>query len=354
VLGGLAAGTLWTAQGVYYARFAAAHAEASGQLVEAVNARFAGQFAMWFLGAEGAFKLLNTLTSSRDDARTALAAIYTVLAVLTAALASASTPTIPDSRAERDTSSSGRGSGGGSGGGSAGNCLSLETLTAVFTLWRDDARILLLVPFTVACSLAFTLLDSTVATEVTTPLLGATSLNLLTFVLVAVGVLLARASARMPHRKVNFVAVAAIASLAAGVTIASIYDAGQGTEPQHTAWASLLLYYGLMGVVRGVLESAYTALVADWFPTRRCAAFANLVLFRGISSAPAALLLPMAWSGDGEVHLVVTLVGIACIILLSTLAWPSVLVASQLTQSRPIKPKMADVCLHNTAAAGAA
>lgn len=315
VCGGLAAGLLWTAQGVYYARFAAAHAEATGQRVEEVNATFASVFALWYLGSEGALKLLSTLILLHDTftMRTVLAATYTGLSAVTAAIAWRTTPPAAGS----DTTSS-------SGSSEASLPATLVArAVAVFALWRDEPRILLLAPFTIAYSLASAFLNSNVATELTDAVLGATSLGVLTAVLVLVGAVLSSTIASCAQRKVELIAAGALADLAAGTLVAVCYAAGLRTASRTTAWLVLLLYYGLMGVSRGVFESANKAIVADWFPSHRSEAFANVVFFNGLASAAAYLVFP---SGDeGRV------VGLATILIFALLAWPCVLWASRRT-----------------------
>jgi len=57
VVGGLAGGVFWTAQGRYFARSARMYAEVNGKLQEDVTASFAGLFATYYLGLEMATKL---------------------------------------------------------------------------------------------------------------------------------------------------------------------------------------------------------------------------------------------------------------------------------------------------------
>ena len=91
VLGGLATGTLWVAQGVYFADSARAHARRSGCSLTLATARLSGVFAIWLLGLEAALKLLSSLlllsdpsdpTTRVSTSETSMMATFTALAIL--------------------------------------------------------------------------------------------------------------------------------------------------------------------------------------------------------------------------------------------------------------------------------
>ena len=58
MVGGLAGGVVWTAQGSYFACSAKLYAERQGKVLEDVNASFAGLFATLYLGMEMTTKII--------------------------------------------------------------------------------------------------------------------------------------------------------------------------------------------------------------------------------------------------------------------------------------------------------
>lgn len=58
LVGGLAGGVFWTAQGKYFALSAKIYAQVNGKPLEDVNASFAGLFATYYLGLEMSTKLI--------------------------------------------------------------------------------------------------------------------------------------------------------------------------------------------------------------------------------------------------------------------------------------------------------
>mmetsp|Transcript_11022 Transcript_11022/g.44673 ORF Transcript_11022/g.44673 Transcript_11022/m.44673 type:complete len:621 (+) Transcript_11022:58-1920(+) len=87
VLGGFAAGSIWPAQGAYYARCADAYAEVAGSTREAANAALGSYFAATYLTAEVSMKLLSSIIPTVDPAHgeKVLFVVFTAVAFSSAA-----------------------------------------------------------------------------------------------------------------------------------------------------------------------------------------------------------------------------------------------------------------------------
>ena len=86
-IGGIGAGFLWTAQGLFYGRTAELYAEASGTTKEDANSKLAGIFAFFYVGLEVVLKLLSSLLNKDGlkvgsfSGQSFVYLVFTVLAV---------------------------------------------------------------------------------------------------------------------------------------------------------------------------------------------------------------------------------------------------------------------------------
>ena len=352
VIGGIASGMLWTAQGTYFAQFARSRALPSptGSTSDE-TAILASYFASTFLCVEVAVKLIGFVAlrmpepmvsnatgnasfhvdqtgaeaaqSSSSSSSWVQQLTLAGLAIVTAACGLLAALVVPDLGAPTPP---------------AGSEPCVEASAALElpgqTGWRDrfgrlgaalsvaaEPHALLLAPFNVTFASSSALLTNYVDAAIARPLLGISSVSIFAALLSAVAALGSFASARLSTR-VGKPAVLcgacacffALAAYLAGVEVLCIVEdrepptraIGDGdhaspseggrcttTHGAYFGWPQLATVYALQGLGRGAWESTNRAVWADAFPSCADAAFAMLLLQFGLASTVAYALFPL-------------------------------------------------------------
>jgi len=280
VLGGIAAGTLCTAQGIFFSRSTAvymARIAAPGADKKEVTAKLAGTFAAIFLSFELALKLLSSLWLAINGTRTSeiiFMGLMSGLALLGAApvWCLPEPPIAPDEKGRESV---------------------CTTLAAAATLnWRDPT-ILLLAPFNLSFGFMSALVNQLLNDELASDVLGTSSIGVLTSITVGVAALIALplAGQRFANAKGMLVAAGAccfLVELALSGVLLSLLP--------HSAtwwwWLVLVITYTLQGFGRAVFESVNKAFVVDLFPAESGPAFSNIIFYNSISAAFGFLAFP--------------------------------------------------------------
>lgn len=321
LLGGMASGCLWTAQGTYFTASAAQHARATGLPPASATASLATCFASIFLGLEivcklGTSMLLRAEASAGESVSVAhmtLLASFTGLAILSAALAPflvAHVPEVASSDGPRA--------------GSVGTQLT-ETMGAAVRLTLDDPTILLLTPFNLAFGLGTALLQGVVNGNLAAPVVGEASVGLLGGLSVGVAAMSTYPLSQLSGRKGSCLAFAAGAQLVQmGVVALLASKQPQLVAEKSMVWGMLVVIYVLQGVSRAAFESVCKSLTADLFPKRAPAAFANIIFPNAYGTALGFVCFPAMPVG----------VAVGTVALVAASAIPASLYASKVAAER--------------------
>jgi hypothetical protein len=271
IVGGVGAGMLWKAQGVWFSRAAQnyANCSSSGDMpmtLDDSNSQFAGIFAFVLLVEETLFTVLATiLIHVCGFSWTIVFALYAAVAVAATVRMCTRTPTQTTDPPEHAQNQ---------------NCCKA---TAALSLLVNDPKMKYMIGFNVAFGFAGAFLNSFVSGEVVPLALGDDSF---------VGVLVAI------HNS-----VAAVAAIVFGQFLSPRYGKGVVLtlgahafggvaflfliQPDLTKWnwPLLVLVYSLQGVGRATFEGELKAVFADFFSYEKEGAFANIILQNGIGSA---------------------------------------------------------------------
>ena len=275
VLGGLAAGFLWTAQGAYFTLNARAYALATGRSTTSATNHFSALFATLYLATELAVKLLATL--SPDLTWLSIAAVGSAAALtLIAPLADAEAPCDESPSAEPSPADAQ----------AAPDALAPDAarrccpaglgsrLTAALSLFGADARARLLAPLSLTFGFAAALLTQHVNGEVVKPTLGVDGvlyLTSLTAGLAGVAQLpLSAAAACVGKRHIITLGGVAFAVMGGAFAFAEsrmpAHDADAPPIAAAAWWALLGAVYALQGLGRAVWEGIFKSRIADMFP----------------------------------------------------------------------------------------
>jgi len=347
VLGGIAAGLLWTTQGAYLSHSSSLHATRLNCSKPEATSRLSGAFATTLLSLELAFKLLSSVllgAIDQDDgsttAKVAMLVIFSASAMASALLAPCFISDVEKAATTECTSKAAAESAAAEGAESKSKPEGLaptaatEVDTADAGLWThimstvgaavrlciEQPRILLLAPFNMAFGLQTALVAETMNDVLATEGLGALAVGILTSVTVGIAALLASPLSAFRDRKVTVMNSASVCFVLENilfgiylyVDLPTLY---QGTRWQ--GWLLMLLPYALQGVGRAAYESVNKALTADIFAKDSEAAFANILLQSGFSSALFFFVLPsLPWGVSLCLTSLASMLSLPCLLLL--------------------------------------
>jgi len=299
VIGGFAAGFLWSAQGTYFATSAKHYAEEHGIELKAANTYLASVFAGIFLGMEVLLKLLpDTLSPLGNDLITLymqekhpkkisaqnliVLIVYSSLAVFSV-FGLCGIQQLGNVRKPQETALLAS---------AEGSRMSLKVMAAAVALWFEDPLVLLLAPIQVTFGVSAVMLGNVVTGSVVKDRFGEdwiTVGGLLTALVAASAALL-----QFPFKQIASSRLGKMPLMLGGqgalVTLAAIiFTQGAATLRRLDV---LILCYLLQGIGRACYEGTNKALYADFFPSRSSAAFSNIVLANGVASASMFFLYP--------------------------------------------------------------
>ncbi|KAL3924035.1 MAG: hypothetical protein SGPRY_004038 [Prymnesium sp.] len=315
IVGGIAAGFLWSAQGAYFALNAKKYAIHAGVSASEANDKFASIFASIFLGLEVALKLLPAaLTPLSHDSLTIwggkgksvnlrdliIASLYSILAVGAVFVLQRIEELEEERSEEEDTPQPSS---------LQQDDKQAALLPAAVTLWSRQPVVLLLAPIQITFGVSASLLAYQVTGKVLPSAFGTGSLiagSLLSALVAAVA-----ASLQLPFKHLTatwgkpplmVACILAFVILSAIVLVFPLPPSAEGllmtlgyeTSAKFTlerflllpaqnlgSWPLLLSCYFLQGVGRACYEGTNKALYADFFPDDSTAAFSNIVLANG-------------------------------------------------------------------------
>lgn len=283
---GLAAGTLWTSQGVYFSVTVELLRKAEDTSSEQVSAELAGSFAFAYLVVENSAKLLWGVLSYAGFDSLHIACFYTAIGV--GGLAGMTR--VLDIRLEDEAKTAHP----------VRSVFCSDKLLATAGLWRKPAVFLLAGPnLTFGFSAAF--MNGYINAQYTKPQLGSFAVLFLSaftaLVAAAFAKLFAFLGGRVGKELVIFIGAASFA----GIPI-SFFALGC-CENWGSALAAL---YFLQGIGRAVYESTNRGIFRDFFPDHPDAAFANCML-QSSSAFAACFFLSSFLHGDLLAKIALTL-----------------------------------------------
>lgn len=317
LVGGLATGPLWTAQGSFFARMSEAYGGVASLPSKEATGLLAGRFALVYLGVEALIKLscsaVTWNASVSFDADVLLLAMLVVFGLLATVLGCFIQPAPPSPAA-----TAGAGAAGGGGG----------RMMAAVRLMANEPAIVLLSPINLNMGLMGALGSNVLNRALASEVLGTRSVGLLTSVSVAMAAAISLPlssyfAGRKPLAMLLDAGVRQLWLILAAVLMHRLQsEDAQGVVQGESAawWLILILLYSLIGVNRGLYESVSKALVADLFPGNEEAAFANGVLQQAAAGAFGFFVFSRTPA----------LVGIGVCSVLSSLQMPAVLWAADM------------------------
>jgi len=278
VLGGFAAGWLWTAQGGYFTKVSKAYAEAAGIESDQATSYLSGIFATLYVGGEAAMKGLSYVLTNEQivgpHARTIAFVTFPAIAVASAAAC----VFIDDFSAYNEPKKV------------EGNLFGQKLLLAT-NFMVEEPKIMLMAGTQVAFGFMAAFVTYYVNGFVVTPYLGVSANGLLGLVIAgtATGAALPLSAVSAKFGKQVVISLGALVYLIELVVYLSY------TAEQMGSWGRLVPMYILHGLGRAVWEGTNKAVIADYFPGEKSAgAFANVVLQSGLSSAIGFFAFPHA------------------------------------------------------------
>ena len=345
VLGGIAAGLLWTAQGAYLTHSSSLHATRLNCSKPEATSRLSGAFATVLLSLELAFKLLSSvllgvLDQDQGDgsstAKVVMLVIFSASAMASAVLApcfisdvekAATTECTSEaaaSAAAEDAESKGKPEGLAPTAATEVDTAGLRThimstIGATVRLCIEQPKILLLAPFNMAFGLQTALVAQTMNDVLATQGLGTLSVGILSSVSVGVAALLAAPISAFRDRKVTVMNSASVCFVLENILFGIYlhFDVPGQYHNHWQGWLLMLLPYALQGVGRAAYESVNKALTADIFAKDSEAAFANILLQSGFSSALFFFVLPsLPWGVSLCLTSLASMLSLPCLLLL--------------------------------------
>jgi len=377
VLCGVAMGPYWAAQGVFYARSAAAHGMAAGTDVEVTNSQFASIFAATLLGFELLLKVAASAVLWNEDYEldTALmAALFALSLVPIFALfflyeppdlvpapatavsspgemAAASSPPrsplrtrlAPLSASPSFDSKLNLAKDAGVEMPEARGCGQQVLATLRFNV--EQPTMLLLIPVNGGFGYASALLHGVINCDLSTAILGKSSLGFLMAGSIGVAIITSWISSCFPeHQKHLLICDAGVKLLFAtciavgfafGLPSDELLELARRSQGNYSIsasdghndppdspvlaawWPILLVLYATYGLIRGFYESVLKCLTADLFPRHKDVAFANIYLQQACFQVFGFLLAPqMTWTVNVVFIVILALIQIPCVIAL--------------------------------------
>jgi len=266
LIGGVGAGSLWTAQGAFFNAIAENIANASGQPLQAITAQMSSSFAMWYLGQECFWKVFFSILTSPDY----IGAGFLPGFMLYAALAGVATVVLFFGKDARPAVEASRGP-------------VCARAAAAINLWSDPKIWLLsgsniTFGFSVAYVNGYINGNSSGWLTAAIPN-GGFFVGFLGAIIAAVATVsswLYGLAAESMGTKLPVVVFGACCFLA--IALLSLITAPDGEGPGGWGWG-IVVFYLLQGLGRGVYESTNKGIFADFFPGEKgVGAFANCMM----------------------------------------------------------------------------
>lgn len=281
VVGGIAAGFLWTAQGGYFAQVCDLYAVATKQERPAVTGWLGGVFAALYLGCEVGMKALSSALEQYGDSTVYIA--FTVIAVgsaLVSAFIEDLTPYTDPAKVKALRQKS-----------------ILEKIKAAFELLVTDRKMLLLWPAQLTFGFAAVFLNSYSNSHIIKTVLGHGNKKYVGYMsaIVAGSAALLTLPFGAITKRVSKVYLMVLGGVIFTAECAVFFAL---TDEQIGVWAIAVPLYVAHGIGRCVWEGTNKAVIADFFPASAPAAFANVVMANGVSSGIGFLILPKMHRND--------------------------------------------------------
>jgi MFS family permease len=264
-IGGVGAGFLWTAQGVYFSRVSEEHANQLGQPVSDSTSYLAGIFAFIFLGAEVGLRAMSSVLLQFGGFQwSTIFSIYAIVTVGSTALMGFVHNYVDDAPSV--------------------GVSAWYKLTAVWQLLRSDTKMKYMIGLNAAFGFTAAFLNSYVNGEVVRVVLhddNSKYIGLLTAWLSGVAAVMSLIFGRVSQRigKGPILIFGALCFFAVVLPFLVVPNVEQW------GWFPLVAVYALHGTGRATFEGTLKATFADYFPYEKEGAFANIILQNGLSSA---------------------------------------------------------------------
>lgn len=260
VIGGVGAGSLWTAQGAFFGAICGQISEATGRLLQDVTAQLSSTFAFIFLGQECFWKVLYTLLTAEDFANISNFIIMLVYGGL-ATVASVVMFLGNDARPKTAT-----------------NAPICTKATAALSMWSDP-KIWLLSGSNFTFGFGSAYLNGYINGNWTKKALDPQFLGFLGAIVALIATISSWvygfAAEKMGTKIPVFILLSVCYLSIAGL---SFITAPMGEGPGGWGWG-IMVFYVLQGLGRGVYESTNKGIFADFFPGEKSTgAFANCIL----------------------------------------------------------------------------
>jgi MFS family permease len=265
-IGGVGAGFLWTAQGVYFSRAAEEHANQLGQPVTDSTAYLAGIFAFIYLAAEVGLRAMSSVLLELGGFQwSSIFGIYSLVTVVSTAL-------MGFVHNYADLPSVGQ------------EVSAWYKLTAAWQLLRNDTKMKYMIGMNAVFGFTAAFLNSYVNGEVVRVVLhddDSKYIGLLTAWLSGVAAIMSLVFGRVTKT----IGKGPILIFGALCFFAVVLPFLVVPNVERWGWFPLVVVYALHGTGRATFEGTLKATFADYFPYEKEGAFANIILQNGLSSA---------------------------------------------------------------------
>eukprot|EP00298_Acanthocystis_sp_HF-20_P010486 c18881_g1_i1.p1 GENE.c18881_g1_i1~~c18881_g1_i1.p1 ORF type:complete len:458 (+),score=177.54 c18881_g1_i1:84-1376(+) len=287
-IGGIAAGFLWTAQGGYFALACQLYARASGKKPEEVTGSFGAIFGAIYLFGEVSLKFASSLITSYLGGEETVYIVFSIIAVGSAigmmfVLDLQKFPH-PDPNYVAPPKPS-----------------VTAKLIAAANLITSDPKMALMLPVQMSFGFISVFLNSYSNANIVKAFLGSSNVGYLSGIVAAFAGIVSTVSSKLSKKigKMPILVTGGIVFTAECAIFLAFSDKTLGT------WGWCVVLYLLHGAGRGIFESTNKAVIADFFPTKAPAAFANVIVSSGGASSIGFFLFPNV---SRDVQLVVCII----------------------------------------------
>eukprot|EP00472_Partenskyella_glossopodia_P002265 CAMPEP_0197529300 /NCGR_PEP_ID=MMETSP1318-20131121/27950_1 /TAXON_ID=552666 /ORGANISM="Partenskyella glossopodia, Strain RCC365" /LENGTH=483 /DNA_ID=CAMNT_0043084721 /DNA_START=78 /DNA_END=1532 /DNA_ORIENTATION=+ len=272
-IGGLAAGWLWTAQGVYFGRSCERYSAATNTSIESTTSWLASIFAVFYVGFEVVLRLaISFLYEFGGDAF-----VYTVFTAISVscAVCMAFVPKEPESLSSEQQRTRAKSP--------------LERVVEAGKLLATDTKMGWISGFEMMFGLSSSFMNFYINGTITKAALGKKNIGYMTAILPFTATVMAIPLSRIANSfgKAPVMIFGCANYLILALVVIIISD----SKLESLGWGLVFLYI-LGGNGRAVFESTNKAMVADFFPLNKSAAFANVIITSGGASGAAFFIFP--------------------------------------------------------------
>jgi MFS family permease len=316
-IGGIGAGSLWTAQGAFFGAISEQIADATGTPLQSISAQLASTFAIWYLGQECFWKVLFTVLSKWTDLQ------FPVLFGIYAALAAVATVVMFLGQDAKPKNAAARGP------------ICARAIAAV-QLWSDP-KIWLLAGSNITFGFSASYLGGYINAKWQHEALKSDDfigfLGAIICLIATISSKIYGVAAEKMGTKTPIVAVGSICFL--GIALLSFVqlpcpDDGPCEGPGGWGWG-IMIFYILQGMGRGVYESTNKGIFADFFPGEKSVgAFANCMVQNTFAST-IGYVMGLASVDKSEVWI---------LLVCSIVTVPGLAIAAKMKQSSALEEKV--------------